>query len=33
MLRAFLVERVRTTDVTATGGNYELLRRIGPERG
>ncbi|MEW5962026.1 MAG: bifunctional proline dehydrogenase/L-glutamate gamma-semialdehyde dehydrogenase PutA [Pseudomonadota bacterium] len=32
-LRTFLIERVRTTDITATGGNYELLRRIGPERG
>jgi len=26
-LRAFTLERVRTTDITATGGNYELLRR------
>ena len=32
-LRAFTLERVRTTDITATGGNYELLRRVGPERG
>ncbi len=27
MLRALTAERVRTTDVTATGGNYELLSR------
>jgi hypothetical protein len=24
-LRAYAVERVRTTDITATGGNLELL--------